>query len=120
MNKTIIVNLGTIHQIPLAQGRCFIINGEEIAVFRPRGGGVFALQNQCPHRKGPLSEGVIGGGKVICPLHGHKFDLLTGQGGDMQECVKTFKAWEEDGQIMIEYTPFSMTSKELPAPTGVL
>ena len=88
MNKTIIVNLGSIHLIPIAQGRCFIINGEEVAVFRPRSGGVFAMQNQCPHRKGPLSEGVIGGGKVICPLHGHKFELQSGQGKETQECVR--------------------------------
>lgn len=103
MEKKFLIDLGPIDQIPIGQGQCFILNEEEIAVFRPRSGGVFALQNQCPHRKGPLSEGVVGGGKVICPLHGQKFDLLTGQGGEKQECVKTFKIWEKDGEIMIEY-----------------
>ena len=96
------INLGGIEKIPLGQGACFVIKEEEIAVFRPRTGGIFAVQNRCPHRQGPLAEGVIGSGKVVCPLHGHKFDLLTGKGSEQSECVKVFKAWEEKGEIKVE------------------
>ncbi len=107
MDKRMMANLGEVNQIPIGQGRCFVVQGEEVAVFRTRSGGIFALENQCPHRKGPLSEGVIGDGKVICPLHGHKFDLATGKGVEPQECVKTFKAWEEHGEIFLKWEALS-------------
>lgn len=103
MNNTKIIPLGDVEHIPLGQGMCFIIRGEEVAVFRSREGTLFAVENQCPHRKGPLSEGIMGGGKIVCPLHGHKFDLATGQGSDGHECVKTFKVSEENGQVILEY-----------------
>ena len=97
------INIGPVHQIPLGQGASFFIDGEDIAVFRTRDGKIFAIENRCPHRQGPLSEGIIGGGKVICPLHGHKFDLETGRGGDGHECVQTFKIRVRDGELILEY-----------------
>ncbi len=103
MDKTCIVNLGALEQIPLGQGVCFIVKEEEIAVFRSRDEKIFAIENKCPHRRGPLSEGIMGDGKVICPLHGHKFDLTTGQGAESPECVRVFKSWLEDGNIFLEY-----------------
>jgi nitrite reductase (NADH) small subunit len=93
------INLGSIEKIPLGQGRCFIVGSEEIAVFRQRDGRFFAVQNRCPHRQGPLAEGIMGGGKVICPLHSHKFDLETGSGSEPHECVKTFPVREVAGEI---------------------
>lgn len=96
------INLGNINDIPLGQGICYVVKGEEIAVFRSRDGCIFAIENRCPHRQGPLCEGIVGGGKVICPLHGHKFDLTTGQGSEPRECIKVFKAWEKDQNIMLE------------------
>ena len=98
-----VINLGLIESIPLGQGVCFIVHGEEIAVFRFRDGRIFAVANKCPHRQGPLAEGVIGNGKVICPLHGHKFDVQTGQGSEPHECVRVFKTWIDQGQIFLEY-----------------
>lgn len=103
MEKNILVNLGPVDQVPLGQGMCFIILGIEVAVIRPRAGGLFAIENKCPHRNGPLSEGLIGNGKVVCPLHGHKFDLATGKGSDGQECIKVYKSWTENGSVMIEF-----------------
>ena len=102
MDKKVIVNLGAVEQIPVGQGLCFVLKGEEVAVFRSRDGKIFAIENTCPHRKGPLSEGMIGDGKVICPLHGHKFDLATGQGSESHECVKVFKTWIEAGNIFLK------------------
>ena len=101
MNTTSIVNLGSIEKIALGHSRCYVVGAEEIAVFRQRDGRLFATQNRCPHKHGPLSEGVAGGGKVICPLHSHKFNLETGEGSEKGECVKTFPVTEVDGQILI-------------------
>ena len=95
------INLGSVDQVPLGQGRCFMVGVHEVAIFRSRAGLFFAIENICPHRGGPLSEGIIGDGKVVCPLHGHKFDLASGQGSEAQECVKTFKAFEENKNIVL-------------------
>ena len=95
------INLGSIEKIALGQGRCYLVGAEEIAVFRQRDGQLFATQNRCPHKQGPLSEGVAGGGKVICPLHSHKFDLATGAGSEPGESVKIYAVREVDGEILL-------------------
>ena len=96
------VNLGSIEKIPVGQGRCYIVGNDELAVFRQRDGRLFATENRCPHKQGPLSEGVIGAGKVICPLHFRKFDLGNGAGSEPDECVKTFPVCERSGEIILE------------------
>ena len=72
------VNLGSIDRIPVGEGRTFAIDDLEIAVFRPRSGEVFATQASCPHANGPLADGLVGNGKVVCPFHAYRFDLATG------------------------------------------
>ena len=103
MRTSYLVNLGSVNDIPLGQGACYIVKGEEIAVFRGRDGKVSAIENRCPHRQGPLSEGVVGNGKVVCPLHGHKFDLTSGQGTEKGECVRIFEIWEQYGEIILSF-----------------
>lgn len=95
------INLGSIEKIALGQGRCYRVGEEEIAVFRQRDGRLFATQNRCPHRQGPLFEGLMGGGKVICPLHSHKFDLATGAGSEGGECLKVYPVREVEGEILL-------------------
>ena len=112
MENTILF-LGSVEQISLGQGRCFKIVGHEVAVFRCRDGRLLAVENCCPHRGGPLAEGIVGDGKVVCPLHGHKFDLTTGNGSEPRECVKTFKVWEENGHLKILFTlPHRLANKD--------
>jgi nitrite reductase (NADH) small subunit len=71
--------LGPIDRIPLGEGKTFEAGERKVAVFRLRNGELFATQALCPHKSGPLADGVVGGGAVICPLHGYKYDLATGQ-----------------------------------------
>jgi nitrite reductase (NADH) small subunit len=73
------VVLAPVAAIPPGEGREFEIAGEHIAVFRNRSGGVFAVQAQCPHKGGPLADGLLGGATLICPLHSWKFDLTSGE-----------------------------------------
>jgi nitrite reductase (NADH) small subunit len=96
-----IVRLGSVEKVPKGQGFTFIVAGTEIAVFRQRDGRLFATQNRCPHKQGPLSEGLVGAGKVICPLHAHKFDLCTGEGPEPAECVRVYPVREENGEIVL-------------------
>lgn len=96
------ISLGPVNKIPLGQGFCFVVGSEEIAVFRPRGGGLIAISNRCPHRNAPLCDGVIDQEHVICPYHGHKFHLVTGQGAEKGETVKSFAVCEEKGEIFLK------------------
>ena len=98
---TPIVNLGSIDAIPLGQGRCYVVGNREVAVFRQRNGTLFATQNRCPHRQGPLSEGLVGDGRVICPLHAHQFNLETGCGGVEEERLEVFSVQEVAGNIVL-------------------
>lgn len=72
------VNLGPVDAIPCGEGRNYEVAGERIAVFHLRSGEIFAVQALCPHKNGPLADGLVGNGMVICPLHAWKFDLKTG------------------------------------------
>ncbi len=96
------LNLGPVTAIPLGEGRSFAAFGQRIAVFRTRAGQVFATQAECPHRAGPLADGLIGGTTLICPLHSWKFDLASGTPllGDC--ALKTFPVRvNESGQIIL-------------------
>jgi nitrite reductase (NADH) small subunit len=72
-------NIGPLDNIPVQGARrlCLRHEGRPIAVFRTRDDGVFALIDACPHRQGPLSEGIISGDRVTCPLHNWVIDLKT-------------------------------------------
>ena len=98
---TSLISLGSVSRIPVGQGRCYVVGAEEIAVFRQRDGRMFATQNRCPHRQGPLSEGVMGGGQVICPLHAHRFELKDGAGAEHGECIKVYGVEVRKGEIFV-------------------
>ena len=71
------VHIGSVDQIPPGEGRNFIVEQEQIAVFRTHAGEVYATQATCPHRNGPLADGLLGGATIVCPLHDRTFDLRT-------------------------------------------
>ena len=95
------IDLGALESVPLGQGFCFRVGGLEIAVFRQRDGRVFAASNRCPHRQGPLAEGILGGGKVICPLHAHAFDLCSGAGAVPEERLRVYPVRVVDGRLLL-------------------
>ena len=71
--------IGSLDQIPPGEGRNFEVRGTTVAVFRTRSDEVFATQAYCPHRGGPLADGMLGGRVVVCPLHERNYDLMTGR-----------------------------------------
>jgi nitrite reductase (NADH) small subunit len=97
-------NLGSIERIPIGEGREYEVEGELIAVFRERGGAVFAVQAKCSHRDGALADGLIGGGRIICPLHAFKFELSTGRPlGNDCHALKTYRVnVNERGEILLD------------------
>lgn len=72
------VTLGPVDQIPVGEGRAYAVGGRQIAVFRLRDGSLRALDAVCPHRGGPLADGLADDRVVICPLHNYTYDLATG------------------------------------------
>jgi nitrite reductase (NADH) small subunit len=96
------VDLGPIGFIPLGEGRAFVVNETTIAVFRQRDGRLFATDNTCPHRGGPLADGIVGGGKVICPFHAWKVDLTTGRCVGENATIRTYTVHEVSGRIVLE------------------
>jgi nitrite reductase (NADH) small subunit len=95
--------LGELAQIPEGEGRNFEVAGRRVAVFRARDGRVFATQAECPHRKGPLADGLLGGHTLVCPLHEWRFDLATGasENGACSLDVYCLRL-EPDGTMVLE------------------
>ena len=90
--------------IPLREGRSVQVAGHTIAIFN-LGDRFLAIENSCPHRGGPLSDGIVSGQTVVCPLHAWKIDLESGQvtsRSGQSLCVKTFPAAVRDGVVMLE------------------
>lgn len=71
--------LGPLAEIPVGEGRCYAVDGQQVAVFRLRSGEVHATQATCPHRGGPLADGQLDDRVVVCPLHAFAFVLTTGR-----------------------------------------
>jgi nitrite reductase (NADH) small subunit len=95
--------LGPMSQIPPGEGRNFEIDGQRVAVFRTRSDALYATQASCPHRQGPLADGLVGDSVLICPLHEWSFDLATGQprNGTCNIAVYPISR-SEDGQLELE------------------
>lgn len=97
------IDIGAVEDIPLRGARKIKTREGCIAVFRTDIDEVFATSNTCPHKQGPLNEGIVHGRKVTCPLHNWVFDLQTGtaQGADEGQ-IETFRVRVEAGRILID------------------
>ena len=82
--------LGPVDQIPVGEGRAYGVAGEQIAVFRLRDGSLRAVSAVCPHKGGPIADGTIDRDVVMCPLHQHAFDLVTGCSTSGQEPLRSY------------------------------
>jgi nitrite reductase (NADH) small subunit len=97
------VLVGELAQVPPGEGRAFDVRGRRIALFHTRSGEVFATQASCPHRSGPLADGLVGGSTVICPLHERTYDLRTGLGPENESGLEVYPvSLEADGKIWVQ------------------
>jgi len=100
--------------IPLREGRAVTVGGAEIAIFRLED-RYLTIENKCPHKGGPLCDGIVSGATVVCPLHGRRFDLETGMPVRASEPsgVATFATRVEDGIIFVNMSGYK--SREVAA-----
>jgi nitrite reductase (NADH) small subunit len=94
--------IGNVAQIPAGEGRAFEIAGFRLAVFHTRAGEVLATQAACPHRGGPLADGLTDDAHVVCPLHDRIYDLRTGEGVGTDCAIRTYRLRvAQDGTILL-------------------
>lgn len=95
-------NICALEDIPRLGARVVQHPGGDIAVFRDDGDAVFALHDKCPHKGGPLSQGLVHGGRVSCPLHNWKIELHSGEAvAPDQGCTASFQVKVSDGQVWL-------------------
>lgn len=100
---TVFIDIGSLDDIPRQGARLVKTAQDCIAVFRTADDRVFALDDRCPHKGGPLSEGIVHGTAVTCPLHNWVFDLNTGQAqGADQGQVRTHAVRVSQGRVLID------------------
>lgn len=94
-------DLGPVSQVPVGEGRTFAVADSQIAVFRLRDGSLRALDAVCPHKGGPLADGLADEFVVVCPLHGATYDMCTGVEVAGGAPVRSYPVSEVDGRIQI-------------------
>ena len=96
------VAIGELADIPREGARVVKTDAGCIAVFRTVDDDVYAIDDRCPHKGGPLSQGIVHGASVTCPLHNWVFDLATGlaKGAD-EGAVAVTAAKVEDGKVLL-------------------
>ena len=95
------IDIGTLDDIPVRGARRVTTAMGCVAVFRTGTSEVFAVGNTCPHRGGPLSEGIVHDRRVTCPLHNTVFDLSTGEGTDGHR-IPTYTVRVDDGRLLLD------------------
>jgi nitrite reductase (NADH) small subunit len=96
------IEIGSLDDIPRLGARVVRREGMDIAVFRTEDDRVFALVDRCPHRGGPLSQGIVHGCRVTCPLHNFVIELESGKAVAPDEgATRTIPVKLEEGRIFL-------------------
>jgi nitrite reductase (NADH) small subunit len=91
--------------------------GAPVAVFRNQQNQVFALLDRCPHKGGPLSQGIVFGTSVACPLHNWTIGLADGCAKAPDEgCTPKFACRVEDGAVLLDADELATHAIDLPLP----
>lgn len=103
--------------IPLREGRGVEVDGHQIALFN-LGDRFLAVENRCPHRGGPLSDGIVAGGVVVCPLHSWRVCLDDGavvKPAGENACVTSYPVRMDDGVVWVQIPAPKQVSEPAPA-----
>lgn len=96
--------IAKLDDIPRLGARVVRTDTMDIAVFRTATDQVFALKDSCPHKGGPLSQGIVHGASVTCPLHNWKIDLASGEAlGADEGCTHKYPVKVENGVVYLAF-----------------
>ncbi len=100
------IDVGTLNDIPQLGARVVKTTEGNIAVFRTAEDEIFAVRDKCPHKGGPLSQGIVHGKRVACPLHDWKIHLDSGEAVAPDEgCAATYPVRIEGNNILLSLLP---------------
>jgi nitrite reductase (NADH) small subunit len=94
------VSVCAVADVPLGEGRGVTVEGRRIAIFNAPTGW-FALDHACPHRGGPLADGIVSDSCVTCPLHERRYDLATGLAVSGEDAVIAHEVEIRDGKVLV-------------------
>lgn len=101
-NEIVWIDGARLSDIQENQSQLVRANGKEIALFKIKG-KIYALENACCHRGGPLAEGYLEGHEITCPWHAWTFDVRTGVCSTVPDTKHlTFKVKIEKGEVFVE------------------
>ena len=105
------ISIGNLEAIPRFGARVVTVGRDDIALFRTSDDRVFALKDECPHKGGPLSQGIVFGHKVACPLHNWSIDLETGEAVAPDEgCTGHYPVRVEGGKVLLQLPTAALSS----------
>lgn len=102
MTETNWIDIGDVADIPVRGSRVVATSRGDIAIFRAADDAIFAVDDKCPHLGGPLSQGIMHGHSVTCPLHNWIIDLENGQAKGADEgCTRSIPVKVEHGRVLL-------------------
>jgi nitrite reductase (NADH) small subunit len=102
------IDILEVNDIPPLGARVVRHGSLDIAVFRTAGDEIFALEDRCPHKGGPLSQGIVHGRRVTCPLHGWNIELDSGCAvAPDRGCARELPVRVEAGRVWLDLAAIS-------------
>ena len=99
-------DVGRVDDIPRLGARTVSLRGEDIAIFRTAEDRIFALYDRCPHKGGKLSQGIVHGESVTCPLHNWVIGLATGEAAAPDEgCARAVRVRVRNDRVLLAIAP---------------
>ncbi|RBY93390.1 Rieske (2Fe-2S) protein [Blastococcus sp. TF02-8] len=96
-----VVVVGRAEDVPPGEGRTFVADGEQVAVFRLRNGSLHATQAACPHAGGPLADGQTDVDVLVCPLHQYAYRWSDGSSTSGAAPIRVYPVREVDGDLVV-------------------
>ena len=96
------IEITQLDEIPVLGSRVVKTDSMDIAIFRTSDDRIFAVKDACPHKQGPLSQGIVHGTAVTCPLHNWKIDLASGKAlGADEGCTNVYETKVEGDMVYL-------------------
>ncbi len=96
------IEITQLDEIPVLGSRVVKTADENIAIFRTSDDRIFAVKDACPHKQGPLSQGIVHGTAITCPLHNWKIDLASGEAlGADEGCTNVYDTKVENNMVYL-------------------